>query len=128
MRRLLIDGADITAVIPRYSDRLVDAESLDKLLHRKRTPIFQLCDLVGIAPKTMWRFRQRHRVLPIATGWRITSTLHCRIDDFTRQYPTAARSMARVNAILWEARELTPTFRTMLMDQLIAQAENSDEA
>lgn len=126
MKRLVVDGADITAVIPRYTNRLVDSEALDRLLYRKRTPIFQLCDQVGITPKSMWRFRHRHRVLPIATGWRITSVLHCRIDDFSTQYETA-RSMARINSIVWEARDLTFTFRTILIDQLTGQAENADE-
>jgi DNA-binding Xre family transcriptional regulator len=123
----MVDGADITAVIPRYSNRLVDPRALDELLSRKRTALFQLCDSVGIAPKTMWRFRQRHRVLPVATGWRITSALTCRIDDFSDQHD-GAHNVARINAILWEAREFSPVFRTMLMDQLVQQAEDRHAA
>lgn len=116
MKRLVADGADITAIIPRYQNRLIHPEAWEKLLRRKRTSQAALCAAIGITPKSLWRFTHRQRVLPVVVGWRITSALHCRIGDFTVQYPDAA-NVARANTILWETRDFT---RQQLSDLLEA--------
>lgn len=105
MKKLVVDGADITAIIPRYSNRLIDEASFDSLLSRKRITNDQLCNGIGITKKTLWRFRRRHRVLPVVSGWRMTSLLHARIGDFTVQH-SAAPSQALINTILWDTRAL----------------------
>lgn len=126
MKRLLVDGADITAVIPHFSNRLIVPDVFDELLHRKRTTVVLLCAEVGIKTKTLWRFRQRQRVLPVTTGWRISSVLRCRIGDFTAQHPDAAMT-ARINSIVWDARELSPDKFTELIQQLTAQGAGHEQ-
>jgi DNA-binding Xre family transcriptional regulator len=126
VKRLIVDGADITAVIPRYRNRLVHAESMDTLLHRKRTSVAELADAIGLTQKSLWRFRHRHRVLPIAIGWRITCALHCRIGDFTTQHPTA-RHEALIESVLWDTRTMPQSHVYDLVDHLRARLHTAAE-
>lgn len=115
---MVVDGADITAVVPRYSNRLVDGEALERLLARKRVAQYALCDLTGMHLKTLWRFKNGHRVLPVTMGWRITSVLKCRIDDFSTQHENAAVK-ARITSMVWDARHMSGPDLQALIDALI---------
>ncbi|MBD0734086.1 hypothetical protein [Streptomyces sp. CBMA29] len=117
MTRLLVDGVDITAIVPRYSNRLIHEDSFARLLSRKRLSVAELCQESGVTQKSLWRFRRHQRVLPVAAGWRMTSALHCRIGDFTVQVANA-HSVARIQTIIWEARELSAQERTELVVSL----------
>lgn len=104
-RRLIVDGADVTAVIPRFENRLVNRDSFYALLERKRVSESQLSDFLTISNKALWRFTHQQRVMPVTVVWRIASNLTCRADDFSSQHPEAT-AIARKNMILWESRHL----------------------